>query len=130
TPGASNLIFSDGGVNLVPTLAIFQGAVTPREVNSITENTPFLSLVGSNANFLHIDPSLPSLTESGAVNISGIADDFDGDIRQGNGGYAGNGTAPDIGADEYNQTLPVCSGVSAATISALSLTSCFSETIS
>jgi hypothetical protein len=30
-----------------------------------------------------------------------FTDDFDGDIRQGNGGYVGTGTAPDIGADEF-----------------------------
>jgi len=129
TPSASNVIYSDG-VNIAQTLPVYQGAVTPREVNSITENTPFLSLVGSNANFLHIDPTLPSLTESGAVNLTGITDDFDGDVRQGNTGYAGTGTAPDIGADEFNQTLPICSGVNAATISALSFSACAGETLS
>ena len=31
-----------------------------------------------------------------------ITDDFDNEIRQGNAGYTGTGTAPDIGADEFN----------------------------
>jgi hypothetical protein len=129
TPGANNLIFSDG-TNAVQTLAVYQGAVSPREVNSISENTPFLSLVGTSPNFLHIDPVIPSLTESGAANISGITDDFDNQTRQGNSGYVGTGTAPDIGADEFSQSLPVCSGVVSASVSALTLTACSGQTIS
>src|SRR4030095_1066344 len=42
-----------------------------------------------------------TLLESHAVNIAGITDDYDVDIRQGNPGYAGTGTAPDVGADEF-----------------------------
>ena len=44
----------------------------------------------------------PTQLESGAVNIAGITDDYDMDIRQGNPGYVGTGTAPDVGADEFN----------------------------
>ncbi len=54
-----------------------------------------------NANFLHPDPSVATALESGAVNIAGITDGFDGNIRQGNPGYVGSGTAPDIGAVEF-----------------------------
>ena len=39
-------------------------------------------------------------TPTGA-NIATFTDDFDGNTRAGNGGYAGTGTAPDVGADEY-----------------------------
>jgi hypothetical protein len=40
------------------------------------------------------------LVEGGAVNISGVTTDIRGFVRQGNIGYAGIGTRPDIGAFE------------------------------
>jgi len=128
-PSANNVIMYDG-TNVYQTLAAYQATVTPRDAASYTENTPFLSLVGSNANFLHVDPVLPSFAESGAVNIAGILDDYDAQVRQGNPGYVGTGTAPDIGADEYNQTLPACSSVSGGTISPTSFTRCAGQTVS
>src|SRR5207247_5273817 len=73
---------------------------------SITENPNFLSTTCGSATFLHINPAIPTGLESGAVNIAGITDDFDNDIRQGNAGYTGTGTAPDIGADEFNGVAP------------------------
>jgi hypothetical protein len=39
-------------------------------------------------------------TESKATSIALVTTDFDGELRQGEPGYAGTGTAPDIGADE------------------------------
>ena len=66
----------------------------------------FLSTFGSSASFLMVDPSKTTLTESGGINISGITTDYGGNIRQGNPGYAGTGTAPDIGADEFNGMRP------------------------
>ena len=66
--------------------------MSPRDAASITENPPFLSTTGSNANFLHIDPTIATQIESGAVPIAGITDDYDGEMR--------NATTPDIGADE------------------------------
>ncbi|MBK8854851.1 MAG: hypothetical protein IPN10_12275, partial [Saprospiraceae bacterium] len=92
TPGASNLIFYDG-TNSDQTMAAFKVRVTPRETNSARELTPFLSLVGSNAGFLHIDPTIPTQAESGGVSVVGVTLDFDGDTR--------NGSTPDIGADEF-----------------------------
>jgi len=50
----------------------------------------------------HINPSIASQIESGGINISLLTKDFDANIRQGNGGYVGTGTAPDIGADEFS----------------------------
>jgi hypothetical protein len=38
--------------------------------------------------------------------MNGIALDFDGNIRFGNAGYTGNGSAPDIGAFEFESTFP------------------------
>ena len=101
TPSATNFIFYDGSTG-DQTLAVYKARATlsPRDAASFTESTPFLSTVGTSANFLHLDPGVTTQAESGAVNIAGYTDDYDGDIRQGNPGYAGLGTAPDIGADE------------------------------
>ncbi len=101
TPSASNVIFTDG-TNTYSTLAAYKAAVSPRDAASQTENTQFLSLVPSNANYLHVDGTVPSYAESGGLTVSSVSVDIDGDIRQGFPGYTGSGTAPDIGADEYN----------------------------
>jgi len=100
TPGPKNLIFFDG-TNSDQTIATYKARVSPRDSASFTENPPFLSTTGSNANFLHISGAVATQIESGGVNIAGITDDFDGQTRQGNPGYGGTGTAPDIGADEF-----------------------------
>jgi hypothetical protein len=102
TPGASNLIYSDG-TSTAQTLAAYKagvftaGTIAPRDANSVTENPTFLSTTGSSANFLHIDPSIATQVESGAATVAGITDDFDGNVR--------NVTTPDIGADEGTFTL-------------------------
>ncbi len=107
TPAINHLIYSDG-VSMAQTLASYQagaftaGTIAPRETASVTENPAFLSTTGTNAAFLHIDNTIATLIESGAVNIASVSDDIDGDIRQGSIGYIGTGSAPDIGADEFN----------------------------
>lgn len=121
TPSATNLIFYDG-TNADQTLASFQTRVGPtRDATSRTENVPFVSTVGSSPSFLHVDTATPTFAESGGVNIATFTTDYDGDIRQGNAGYAGTGTAPDIGADEFGGTpVPQCAGTPpAASISGL-----------
>lgn len=104
TPGASRLIFNDG-TNSDQTLAAYKTRMATRDAASISEDLitggKFLSTVGSSVYYLHMDDSKASGVKSGGINISGITVDFDNDIRQGNAGYAGTGTAPDIGADEY-----------------------------
>ncbi len=95
----------------------YQTLVSTRDNASINWTPVFLSTTGSNANFLHIDTSVLTMLESGAVNITtpAITDDFDANVRQGNVGYAGTGTAPDIGADEFGGTRPTnCSGAPTA----------------
>ncbi|MFY7884389.1 MAG: hypothetical protein ACOVOV_06035, partial [Dolichospermum sp.] len=71
---------------------------------------------GQNANSLTIDPQFTGATdlhinagltptglESGGVAIGGISVDYDGHIRPGPAGSVnGGGTAPDIGADEFD----------------------------
>jgi len=113
TPGPLHIIYADGMTgaltNIQQSLSDFQTFAGPlRESNSKTENAPFANTItGSGSDYLHIDLNATTLAESGAVAISGITDDYDGNVRQGNPGYPGNGTAPDIGADEFthNKTL-------------------------
>jgi hypothetical protein len=108
-PGPNQLIYYDG-TSSAQTLAAYQagvftaGTIAPRDNASVTElSTPFLSTVGSNANFLHLSTAIPTVAESAGVNIPSITDDYDGDTR--------NVTTPDIGADEFNGLAPTaCSG--------------------
>lgn len=100
-PGTARLIYHDG-TDPYMTIGDFKALVAPRDVSSVTENPPFLSVAGASTSFLHINTAVPTQVESGAVNIAGITTDYDGNIRAGNPGYAGTGTAPDIGADEGN----------------------------
>jgi len=115
TPGALHLIYGDGAAGAITnpqqTLAAFQAFVGPtRENVSKTENTPFVnSTNGAAANYLHIN-SNTTQAESGAANIVTYTDDYDGNIRQGNGGYIGTGTAPDIGADEFEYSPTIDMG--------------------
>jgi hypothetical protein len=101
TPGPSNLIYYDG-TNSCQSLASFKTLVAPRESLSVTEDALFESTTGGAANYLHISPSAPSQAESGGIMVKNITDDFDGQIRYGETGYAGSGGAPDIGADEFD----------------------------
>lgn len=93
TPSAGHLIFYDG-TNADQTLAAYQVRVSPRDLNSITESPTFLSTSGASANFLHVDASVATQIESGAIPIGSINSDYDGDAR--------NSSTPDIGADEFN----------------------------
>ena len=83
--------------NTVANMKAFMGT---RDQASIQENVTFQSTTGSSANFLKYSVGVASQLESGAANIATFTDDYIGTIRQGNGGYAGTGTAPDIGAWE------------------------------
>ena len=98
TPGPANLIYTDG-VSSAQTMAAYKagvftaGTIAPRDSASFSELPPFLSTVGANANFLHIDTTVATQVESGATPIGGITDDFDGQAR--------NASTPDVGADEF-----------------------------
>ena len=121
TPSASSVIFYDG-TNSDQTLGAFKTRVTPSDALSVTEDVAFMSTVGSNVNFLHIANGTSTLAESGAVDILTYADDFDGNVRFSNPGYAGTSTTgTDIGADEFDGVIiPICSGAPATgTISGL-----------
>lgn len=129
TPSASNLIFSDA-TNFMQTLSAYQTFVSPRDAASATENTSFISTVGTSTNFLHVNPSPVSVAEGLAVNIAGITTDFDNEIRHGNPGYTGNGLAPDAGADEFESIYPNCTGVTGGTITPLTSSICAGQTAS
>lgn len=115
TPGASNLIFTDG-ITPQQSMPGYQAMVAPRDVNSFTGeaftySTPgsfFISLTGSSADFLRPVAGITSLTESGGENITSplITNDYNSVVRAGNAGYAGTGTAPDLGAYEYEGVSP------------------------
>jgi uncharacterized protein (TIGR02145 family) len=105
TPSATNVIFYDG-TSSYQTLPNFQALVAPRDNVSITELPPFQSTI-SPMN-LHISTTTPTWLESGGSLITGFDNDYDNDIRQGSPGYSGTGTAPDIGADEFEGQSAVC----------------------
>jgi hypothetical protein len=115
TPGTGNLLYTDGtsSAQIITDYkagSYTAGTITPRDQLSISESPVFISTSGASADFLKISSSDVTFIESGAVNISGISTDFDGDIRAGNPGYPaqinGYGTAPDIGADEFDGNKP------------------------
>lgn len=113
TPSASNLIHYDG-TNAFETLAAYKAmtvpeTLAPRDANSISENPNFLSTTGGSADFLKLNTTIPTAIESGGINIAGITDDFEGQVRQGSPGYSGTGTSPDLGADEFEfgTVLPI-----------------------
>lgn len=101
---AKNLIWYDA-INSLQTLAAYKAlsGLSPRDNNAVSENPPFLSTAGIYN--LHLNTSPATLCESGAVRITSpvaVANDIDGNVRWGEAGYAGSGSAPDIGADEGN----------------------------
>ncbi|MDQ3190238.1 MAG: T9SS type A sorting domain-containing protein, partial [Bacteroidota bacterium] len=117
-PSNNNVIFYDG-TNIYPTILDYKTLVAPREDLSATENVSFVSMVGSSVDFLKVNPTTPSITESGAQSLTGLTDDhFTANIRTGYplaGQVNGGGTAPDMGAIESDNTprLIIDYGISA-----------------
>ncbi len=93
TPSTYRAIYYDG-TNADTLFTAYQTRVAPRDGASFTENVPFLS-----ATNLHINPTIPTMVESGAIPITSpipITTDFDYQTR--------NTSTPDVGADEGNFT--------------------------
>lgn len=90
-PSTSHLIFYDG-TNSKQTLSDYISFVTPRDVNSKTENVNFLSTDVASSDLLKINPAIGTVVESGAKVLS-ITTDFYGNTR--------NAATPDIGANEF-----------------------------
>lgn len=75
------------------------------DMNSITGLLNFVDATGdTNDVDLHIDTTIATPIESAGITGVGTWGDYDNEIRFGESGYSGSGTAPDIGADEYNFT--------------------------
>lgn len=102
-------VFYDG-TNKDSTISLFKTRMSTRDQASVYENPSWVSTSGVSANFLNIVASTPTQIESKAVNITSpaITTDFNGNVRQGNTGYPsqtnGGGTAPDMGAWEFDGT--------------------------
>jgi trimeric autotransporter adhesin len=90
--GGNTVYFYDG-TNADASLAEFKARFSPRETNTVSENPPFVSIIPTDATYLHISPGTPTQIESGGTPVGGITTDFDGNAR--------NGSSPDIGADEF-----------------------------
>ncbi len=117
TPGSTRAILNDNGTPIA--FGAYQTAVAPRDANSFTDEgfayaTPgafFISLTGSNADFLHIVAGTASRVESGGTPVNNplITDDYDQQTR--------NVSTPDIGADEFAGTniYPVFASVTVPT---------------
>lgn len=91
--------YTDGTTPQV-SIGAYKALVASRDAASFREDPEFQSTSGASADFLKYKISSPKQIESGALNISTFTDDYIGTIRQGNGGYTGTGTAPDLGAWE------------------------------
>lgn len=98
-PSSNRLIFFNGTAS-DSTLELFKLRTVNFEQASVTELPTFIDTLGSSPGFLHLDTTVSTRCESGGSVIAGISFDADGVIRQGNPGYTGTGSAPDIGADE------------------------------
>ena len=70
-----------------------------REAHSYYEDVPFMS-VSSPFNF-SIDPAVPTKAENGGHPLDWVLTDIAGNLRANHGNYTGTGTAPDIGAYEF-----------------------------
>ena len=97
-----------------------------RDQLSKTDNPSFASLTGSNSAFLNFDLTTPTPAEGGAVGINTFEDDYSGTASRVSASYPkagqanGGGTAPDIGAYEFDGTpAVVCVGPSAQASSLL-----------
>jgi hypothetical protein len=94
TPAANRLIFFDL-TNRDQTIGDYKMRVSPRDVNSFSENPPFVN-VSTTPYDLHLNSSVSTFCESGGtpVLLPNITTDYEGDTR--------NATTPDIGADEFD----------------------------
>ena len=122
-----NYFFCDGTSSLPvtvrdSTLAQYQALVYPRDTVSFSELPPFVNNLTAPYD-LHLKTIVPTHCESGAGRITtpvAVSSDYDQNIRWGETGYTGTGTAPDVGADEFNgirnYTPMTLSAVSTSTV--------------
>lgn len=100
------------------TLANWQAALTPAQDNSSKAVNPNFT----SATDLHIPTGSSSELESAGVAAGGVTVDIDNDARPGPAGSInGGGTAPDIGADEFD-AIPIDLTAPGITYTALTFT--------
>lgn len=102
-PSATRLLFFNGTAG-DSTIQDFKLRMATFEQSSFSELPTFINNIGADPNFLHLDTTVSTRCESGGSMIPGLSFDVDGVIRQGNAGYTGTGSAPDVGADEGELT--------------------------
>lgn len=125
TPGANNLIFFDG-TNSDQTLTAFITRMATRDAASQTEDVPFISTTGSNANFLRIAAGTTTSAESGGVATSSPAVTSDyWAVTRPFPSPANGGTTFDIGASEFDGIKPA-----SITITPSSATICSGSSVS
>jgi trimeric autotransporter adhesin len=105
TPASNRLLYFDG-TNSDETLTGYKARLSPRELQSVSEFTPFINVTTTPYD-LHLRNNAGTQCEAGGSPVTSPVDlnsDFDGEPRFPNNGYPVNGTyppnAPDIGADE------------------------------
>ena len=129
TPGSSRVVFYNG--SSFSTLSGYQAHASPRDAASITLDPPFISIVPTSPNFLHLWNNLGTAIESGGITNSLADTDFDFQPRFGNSLYSGSGTAPDIGADEFENSLVPCTSAPATpSVSPATLSLCAGKAFS
>jgi len=97
-PGVSNLINLNGSKQ---SLATYQPQVTGKDVNSVSENPPFVS-----ASDIHISTN-STLASNGGKPVALVTTDIDGNAR--------SATNPDMGAGEFNFKVTSISSVTSET---------------
>jgi hypothetical protein len=123
TPSASRVIYMEAATTQ-PALSGYQTLVAPRDNYAMTGETFtystagnfFISLTPSSADYLKPVAGITTQVEGGAIQITGITNDYANVVRAGNAGYTGTGVAPDRGAFEFNgiTTAPQISIASAS----------------
>jgi uncharacterized protein (TIGR02145 family) len=118
TPGTGHYIAWDGTTGYTD-IASYKAAIAPMECQSISENPSFINSVSTPYD-LHINPVFATGIESGGSRVTSpfpVTNDYDSDWRWGETGYTGGGTAPDIGADEFEGiSVPCATPVPGTTI--------------
>ncbi|MEI8049520.1 MAG: hypothetical protein WCI92_19235 [Bacteroidota bacterium] len=103
TEDATHTTYYDGTATY--NFAAYKALVGPaRDAMSFRELPPFAN-TASIPYDLHLSTSVATQCESGGLRITtpfAITNDYDNNVRFGETGYAGSGSAPDVGADEGN----------------------------
>jgi hypothetical protein len=98
TPSTTNFIYKSTNGEF-QTLENYKMHVCSKDINSVSETVPFLSLDYTNPSYLHINPAAPSLVNNMGFATPEVTVDYDGNVR--------SATTPDIGADELNGIVGV-----------------------